>query len=71
MKCAKCASENPDDKLFCGGCGSPISTSVVYFEEKLDQKVQSAVDAQFKDQRLVSIDTASQVLTTVADRAKI
>ncbi|MBU0685527.1 MAG: zinc ribbon domain-containing protein [Thermoplasmatota archaeon] len=24
MKCANCGAENPDDKRFCGDCGSPF-----------------------------------------------
>lgn len=26
MKCASCGAENPDDKRFCGDCGSPLKS---------------------------------------------
>jgi len=26
LKCSYCGSENPDDKKFCGDCGSPLKT---------------------------------------------
>jgi class 3 adenylate cyclase len=29
MRCAKCGSENPDSKRFCGDCGTALSTAPV------------------------------------------
>jgi len=31
LKCSYCGSENPDDKRFCGDCGSPLKSGATPF----------------------------------------
>lgn len=70
MKCPRCTNENPDDKVFCGTCGFPLPPGVAYLEERLEEKVQKAISAQFKDQRLVSRETINDVRDRVISQAR-
>jgi hypothetical protein len=61
MYCPKCGNANPEQDKFCGQCGTPVSLTLGQLEERIQQTVETAIGTRFRDQRLVSIETADDI----------
>jgi hypothetical protein len=40
MRCSKCGSDNPEDKRFCGDCGSPLARPQLKMTPQLQQAIK-------------------------------
>jgi uncharacterized membrane protein YvbJ len=40
MRCSKCGSGNPENKRFCGDCGSPLERQQLLMTPQLRQAVK-------------------------------
>ena len=40
MRCSKCGSDNPEDKKFCGDCGSPLARQQLKMTPQLHQAIK-------------------------------
>ena len=40
MRCSKCGSDNPEDKRFCGDCGSPLERQQLVMTPQLQQAIK-------------------------------
>lgn len=68
MKCPVCDEENPDDKSFCGDCGTPLHTE---FPQSLQTMIANELDLRLKDQKSVELETAELVLTRLVKWARL
>ena len=40
MRCSKCGSDNPEDKRFCGDCGSPLERQQLVMTPQLQHAIK-------------------------------
>ena len=75
VECARCRSKNPDRNRFCGACGDPLDQNSIALKDanglKLREQVQAILKDQYKDQKLLEIETAQAVATRVAEWGKL
>jgi hypothetical protein len=74
-ECARCKSKNPDRNRFCGACGDPLDQNSIALKDaaglKLREQVQAILKDQYKDQKLLEVETAQAVATRVAEWGKL
>jgi len=74
--CPHCKAENPDDKKFCGDCGTrltdPFSTSQrEALETSVDERVQALLQERYKEQKLIEIETTQAIVERFSNWAKL
>ena len=62
MNCPNCDSENPNDKKYCGECGSRLGRSLDSLKSYVDSAVQRGIREQFRDQTVVEIELSQAVV---------
>jgi hypothetical protein len=68
MLCPGCRSENPNGKLFCGDCGTPLNAN---FESPLRRMIDQSLSGRFQDQKLVEIETAVAITSRLQEWLKL
>jgi hypothetical protein len=75
INCAKCKATNPDQARFCADCGALLDPELGSLEEILSGKVREQVrdilKENYKEQKLLEIETSQAVATRLADWAKL
>src|SRR5438445_3268790 len=64
IECPDCHAVNPDGQKFCGQCGAPLVFS-------LRDQVHGILKELTKDQKLLEIEAAQQVVSRPSDWAKL
>ena len=68
IECGRCKTANPDGAKFCAECGNSLAPQVVAFQEFLDStlrdRVKEIFDKNYRDQKVVEIETTQ----AIADR---
>lgn len=74
-ECRVCRSANPEDKKYCGDCGAPLYPASDALREVLATDIQRRIETtlreQFKDQKLVEVETSQAIATRLSDWAKL
>jgi hypothetical protein len=65
MNCPRCGVANPDAKNYCGDCGTPLDPNLAYLETFIKTEVRQSLDARFKDQKFLEIETSLAVVERV------
>jgi F0F1-type ATP synthase membrane subunit b/b' len=68
MLCPGCRFENPNGKLFCGDCGTPLNAN---FESPLQRMIDQSLSGRFRDQKLVEIETAVAITNRLQEWLKL
>src|SRR5258706_12425512 len=61
MNCPNCSSPNADGKKYCSDCGTPLDPQSQALELLVKTKVETAIQAKFKDQKLVDVETSQAI----------
>ena len=73
--CVQCNAQNPEDKKYCGDCGAPLDPNFhalkQFFESNLLQQIQTTIKEQYKDQKLVEVETTQAIASRLSDWAKL
>ena len=73
--CTRCKAENPSQKRFCGDCGAPLDPAFSAITEflgvNLREQVLAVVKEQYKDQKVLEVETTQAIATRLADWAKL
>jgi hypothetical protein len=62
VRCPQCDAENSEGKKFCADCGSLLETQLEVF---IRSQVRESVQARFKDQKLVEIETTEAIVARI------
>ena len=75
MQCVDCGATNPEQKRFCGDCGSPLNgeLSIVkrYLDDNLRREVRASLKEEVKDQKLVELETVEAIVEKLSSWAKL
>ena len=75
MKCIKCKADNTEGKNYCGDCGAPLDPSADPIKEfivtELRQQIQHTFAENYKDQKVVEIETTQAIVTRLSNWAKL
>jgi F0F1-type ATP synthase membrane subunit b/b' len=64
MNCPNCHAANPDDKTYCGDCGSPLRESAErHLRRLVEAEVKAGFESRAKDQRSFELETTQAILT--------
>jgi F0F1-type ATP synthase membrane subunit b/b' len=61
MNCPRCGIPSSEGKKYCADCGTPLDPELIRVEELVERRINQAIDAKFKDQRLVTIETSEAI----------
>jgi len=64
IECVNCGALNPEEKRFCGDCGTPIGSD-------MSQQINSILDQRLKDQKLIEIETSEAIVSRISNWAKL
>jgi outer membrane murein-binding lipoprotein Lpp len=64
MECIECGTQNAERNAYCGQCGA-------FLGKDLRREIDAVVKNQFRDQKVVEIETASAVTTHLVGWAKL
>jgi predicted RND superfamily exporter protein len=68
MKCPQCAADNTEGKNFCSDCGVLLTPQLI---PVIRNQVEDYIRENFKDQKLIELETTEAVATRVLKWAKI
>ncbi len=71
MNCPRCNTPSPEGKNYCADCGTPLNPSLVYVEAFVKSQIKESLDARFKDQSLVEIETSQAVVERIFGWSKL
>ncbi len=75
IECANCKAQNPNRNRFCGDCGAPLGPASIAMKDMrgtaLREQVSEIIRTQYKDQKVVEIETAQAIATRLTDWAKL
>jgi hypothetical protein len=75
VECPRCKAGNPDGKRFCGDCGSPLDPALLaanqFIETSVRSQVQSILNENYKDQKLVEMETTQAIASRFSEWAKL
>lgn len=62
MICPNCGKQTPEEDAFCGKCGQVLAASPATLHEIVQTELQNQLGANYKDQKLVAIETAESIV---------
>src|SRR5258708_8129596 len=71
MNCPRCNTPTPEGKNYCADCGAPLNPSLAYLEDFVKTQIRESLDAKFKDQKLVELETSQAVVERVYGWSKL
>jgi F0F1-type ATP synthase membrane subunit b/b' len=71
MNCPRCNTPSPEGKNYCADCGTPLNITLTYLEGFVTKQIKESLDAKFKDQKLVEMETAQAVVERVYGWSKL
>jgi hypothetical protein len=75
VECPRCKAENPDGKRFCGDCGGPLEPALLAINQfigtSLRDQVKSILNENYKDQKLVDLETTQAIASRFSEWAKL
>jgi hypothetical protein len=71
IECPRCEAHNPDGNRFCGDCGAPLDPTFVAIKDIVRDQVNGVIKDNYKDQKLLEVETAQAVASRLSDWAKL
>ena len=75
VECARCKAGNPAGKRFCGDCGAPLDPALAaasqFMETSLHDRVKAILTENYKDQKLVEVETTQAIASRFSEWAKL
>ena len=71
MNCPRCNTPSPEGKSYCADCGTPLNPSLIYLQEFVKNQIKESVDAKFKDQKFVEMETSQAVVERIYGWSKL
>lgn len=71
MECPVCKSSNPDDKKFCGDCGTQVRVDANLSEGELRKRIKAVISEELKDQNVVEVEVTERIVDRVSTWARL
>jgi F0F1-type ATP synthase membrane subunit b/b' len=75
LQCLNCGTPNPDEKRFCGDCGALLDVNLgavkQYLDGNLRREIQATLREDFRDQKLVQLETTEAIAEKLTSWAKL
>ncbi len=75
MECIKCKAINSEGQKYCGNCGASMDSNLIpptdLLGANLSQQIRDALKDQFRDQKVVEIETTQAIATRLSGWAKL
>jgi hypothetical protein len=71
MDCSACHAKNPDDKKYCGDCGTPLSLVQNIPATALDERIRALLKERLADQKLIEVELTQSVLERITAWGKL
>src|SRR5438477_7508188 len=75
VQCPNCGASNLEDQRFCGKCGAALDPSIEIMKSLLDvllpSKIQQIIREQYKDQKILELETTQSIVTRLSDWSKL
>ncbi len=71
MPCPRCNAPSSEGQHYCAACGVPLVPQLLHMENLIRTQVQESIASQFKDKRLVDIETSQAIVERVQGWAKL
>jgi hypothetical protein len=75
VQCPNCGASSPDDKRFCSDCGALLDANFgaikQYLDANLRREIQASLREDFRDQKLVQLETTEAIAEKLTSWAKL
>jgi hypothetical protein len=71
MECPQCRSSNPNDKEFCGDCGTKLSSQPLISEAGLRARIRAAIREELTDQKVAEVEITESVIAKILNWVKL